>query len=181
MTKQKRSLSPKAAFAKLSPEAQEQLSQFWRTAAARFGKSSRQQLAEFWRDVGAKFKPKPKLIRWKKNPRKQRKAKRNPQVLTIGNPGRAELSKAVAAYKEFHGVNPASARKIGKGKGVLVALGELVEITYKPRRGERKGTAWFHRFRKGAVLAGTPDGKKLYIVDREGGRKAVDWSRGIIR
>lgn len=114
-------------------------------------------------------------VNW--NPR----ARRNPHLLTIaGNPATID-AKAVAAYRKFHGVQPKSAVRVGKGSGVLIALGSLVDIVYKPTRGDRRGPAWIHRFGRGAVLASTPDGSKLFIVDTKGKRQMVDWSRGIVR
>ena len=113
------------------------------------------------------------------NPRRRR---RNPDLLTIaGNPADASMVAARAAFRKFHGTEPTNARKIGRGKGVLVALGQLGEVVYKPRRGDRKGPAWFHQFGPGVVLAATPDGKHLFIIDTKGNRRAVDWARGIIR
>jgi len=102
--------------------------------------------------------------------------RRNPDLLTLSNP--ASLKKALAAYRQFHGVNPKKATK-GDGKGVLIALGELREIVYQPRRGNRTGAAYFHNFKPGNVLAVTADGKRLVIVDRKK-RKAVDFDLGLI-
>lgn len=107
------------------------------------------------------------------------KRRKNPQLLTIGNPSKRDLAAAVRAYKQFHGVDPRKALELG-GKGpVLVALGELREIVYQPRRGERRGPAYFHHFKPGNLLAATPDGKRLVIVDRKG-RTAVDFDLGIV-
>lgn len=112
------------------------------------------------------------------NPRRRR----NPDLITIaGNPADAAMVAARAAFRKFHGTEPTKVRKIGRGKGVLVALGQLGEVVYKPRRGDRKGPAWFHQFGPGVVLAATPDGKHLFIIDTKGNRRAVDWARGIIR
>lgn len=112
------------------------------------------------------------------NPKGRR---RNPHLLTIaGNPARIDRA-ALAAYRKFHGVDPKSVVRVGKGSGVLVALGDLIDLVYKPHRGERRGPAWIHRFGKGAVLAATPDGSKLFIVDTKGKRRMVDWHRGIVR
>ena len=102
--------------------------------------------------------------------------RRNPDLLTIANP--TTMRKAVDAYRQFHGVDPKKATK-GRGKGVLIALGELQEVVYRPNRGKRKGPAFFHKFKAGNVLAVTPDGKRLVIVDRDN-RKAVDFDLGII-
>lgn len=104
------------------------------------------------------------------------KRRRNPDLLTLSNP--ADIKKAVAAYRQFHGVNPKKATK-GDGKGVLIALGELREIVYQPRRGNRTGAAYFHNFKPGNVLAVTADGKRLVIVDRKK-RKAVNFDLGLI-
>lgn len=112
---------------------------------------------------------------------KRRRRKKNPELLTIaGNPAE-RFDAAARAYRTFHGVEPKKARRIGKGKGVLIALGDVGEIVYKTRRGDRKGPAWWHRFKRGAVLAGSPDGKHLCIIDTTGKTQLVDWERGIIR
>lgn len=122
-----------------------------------------------------KIAPRCAAVRRKKAPRRRK----NPQLLTVlGNPVRAEMAKAVAAYRRFHGVAPKKMSR-GGGKGVLIALGELREIVYQPRRGERRGPAFAHAFKAGNVLAVTPDGKKLVIVDRKR-RKAVDFDLGIV-
>jgi len=76
-------------------------------------------------------------------------------------------------------VEPKKALRIGKRGPVLVALGELREIVYQPRRGARRGPAYFHHFKAGNILATTADGKRLVIVDRKG-RKAVDFDLGIV-
>ena len=111
--------------------------------------------------------------------KKRASRRRNPELLVV-NPSTASRAKAAAAYRQFHGVNPKKATKLGRGKGVLIALGELREIVYQPRRGNRShGAAFFHNFKPGNVLATTPDGKKLVIVDRKG-RKAVDFDLGIV-
>ncbi len=95
------------------------------------------------------------------------------------NPTRADLVKAEKAYRQFHGVNPKRVAKLGRRGPVLIALGELREIVYQPRRGNRTGPAFFHHFRAGNVLAVTADGKRLVIVDRKK-RKAVDFDLGIV-
>lgn len=153
--------------------------QFWRTVAAQFAKPKAAEMTDAQRKELRKFLDVAKaMVKQKPNPR--RKPRRNPQVLTINPSAANSLERAREAYRTFHGCDPEKVRRIGKGKGVLIALGELLRIDYKPRRGDRKGTAWFHHFRKGAVLAGTPDGKRLFIIDREG-KRAVDWARGIVR
>ncbi len=107
------------------------------------------------------------------------KKKRNPQLMIITNPARRELIKAAAAYKRFHGVNPRRGVRLGKGSRVLISLGELKEVVYKPRRGERAVT-WFHRFGRGVQLATDVDGKDLYIIHGRKGRTRVDFARGIV-
>jgi hypothetical protein len=105
---------------------------------------------------------------------------RNPELLTIsGNPSRTGLEAARRAYRQFHGVEPDRMTKLG-GKGpALVALGELREVVYQPRKGARKGPAFFHKFKAGNVLAVTADGKRLVIVDRRK-RRSVDFDLGIV-
>lgn len=111
--------------------------------------------------------------------RGSKKRRRNPELLTISNPTRAKLAKAANAYRQFHGVDPKKMTKLGNGGDVLIALGDLREIVYQPRRGDRKGPAFFHKFKPGNVLAVTADGKRLAIVDRKK-RTAVDFDLGIV-
>jgi len=110
------------------------------------------------------------------------KRSRNPQLLTVMNPTlqtTRDLAKARKAYRAFHGVDPKRVAKLGPRGPVLIALGELREIVYQPRRGHRRGPAFFHHFKAGNVLAVTADGKRLVIVDRRK-RKAVDFDLGIV-
>jgi len=108
----------------------------------------------------------------------------NPELVTLlANPTTAaDFAAGLAAFRRFHATNPKAVRRIGRGKRVLVALGELREVVYSPRRGQRKGPAFFHRFRPGAVLAASTDGKELRIISagQRGRRFRVDWSRGIV-
>lgn len=108
-----------------------------------------------------------------------RTGRRNPQLLTVMNPTRADLEKARKAYRQFHGVDPKRVAKLGTRGPILIALGETREIVYQPRRGHRTGPAFFHHFKAGNVLAVTADGKRLVIVDRRK-RKAVDFDLGIV-
>lgn len=107
------------------------------------------------------------------------KRRRNPDLLTLSNPSRADLARARAAYVRFHGVNPKEVRR-GRGRGVFIVLGELREVVYQPRRGQRRGPAFFHKFGRGAKLAASVDGKRLILVPRKGKPHRVDWERGII-
>ena len=87
---------------------------------------------------------------------------------------------AVVAYEAFHEVKPHKVRTVNvAGSGDLVALGDLVEIVYRPTRGARRGPAFVHKFGAGAVVAASPDGSELVLVP---GRRPfrVDWHRGII-
>lgn len=115
-------------------------------------------------------------------PRKKRgKARaKNPTLAVLGNP--QSLSKAKAEYERFHGVECEKVTQVGEGKEPVIALGTLEQIRYRPSRGERKGPTWFHDFKtKGLILAASPDGKRLYIVDKRGGKaRLVDWDKGII-
>lgn len=129
--------------------------------------------AEWVRPMKANRTPRKRKGKAKRKPKRK-----NPDLVTISNPAGADVASAVAAYRQFHGVNPTRCSK-GSGKGVLIALGELREIVYQPKRGQRKGPAFFHKFKAGNVLAVTADGKRLVIVDRSK-RKAVDFDLGII-
>lgn len=125
-----------------------------------------------------KSKRNPQLLTVNAGRRRKRRPRKNPQLLTI-NPTDRQVAAAVRAYRQFHGVDPKRAIKLGPRGGVLVALGELREIVYQPRRGARKGPAYFHHFQPGNLLAATPDGKRLVIVDRKN-RRAVDFDLGIV-
>lgn len=106
----------------------------------------------------------------------------NPLLMTVTNPRKAKagsLEAARKAYRTFHGVEAGKPVRFGPGNLVLLAIGDLKEIIYKPSKGDRKGPAWYHQFGKGAILATDPEGKKLYIVDRSG-KIRVDFDRGII-
>jgi hypothetical protein len=102
---------------------------------------------------------------------------RNPQLAILSNP--RDLDLARKAFRQFHATDPREVRRIGKGRKVLVALGDLRELVYQTRRGHRRGPAWFHKFGRGSKLAATPDGRRLFIVTPKG-KVAVDWKRGII-
>lgn len=91
-----------------------------------------------------------------------------------------QLRAAEKAYRRFHGVDPATVKKVPGRAPVLVALGQLKEVVYQPTRGVRKGPAFFHVFGKGATLAATPDGKHLILVPRLGKPFKVKWDRGIV-
>lgn len=103
----------------------------------------------------------------------------NPDLLMLANPN-LELARARAAFIKFHGVEPSSIRKIGRGKRALVALGDAREIVYRPTRGARRGPAFVHTFGTGLILATDADGGGLYLVPLKGNRTHVDFARGII-
>lgn len=110
--------------------------------------------------------------------KRRAKKRRNPDLLTLTNPkGRAA---AAAAFERFHRTAPKAIRKLaGKGES-LVALGDLLEVVYRPTRGQRRGPAFVHKFGRGAVLAATADGLELVIVPGKGKPFRVDWERGIV-
>ena len=107
--------------------------------------------------------------------------KSNPELLILTNPASPELARAVKRYRKFHGVDPKRALRRGRGKKakVLVGLGDMIEIVYEPRRGQRKRVHWFHQFKRRAILATDADGNGLYIVDPSG-KVMVDFSAGIV-
>ena len=111
--------------------------------------------------------------------KRRRKAKANPQLLVIHpNP---KSGAALAAYRQFHGVEPVKVKRIGRGKNPkrMVSLGQVVEVVYEPRRGQRRRVHWFHRFKGRAVLLASPDGRELRILDPDGA-VLVDFDRGIV-
>lgn len=112
--------------------------------------------------------------------RAQRRA--NPKLLTmVANPSKRQPSAAaIAAFREFHETDPKAIRQIpGKGPD-LIALGDLVEIVYRPTRGARRGPAFVHKFGRGAVLAATVDGQQLVLLPSPRKPFRVKWDRGII-
>lgn len=87
---------------------------------------------------------------------------------------------AVEAFQRFHETAPRRVVQVKvPGSGDLVALGDLVEIVYRPTRGARRGPAFVHKFGVGAILAASVDGRELVLVP---GRRPfrVDWERGIV-
>lgn len=109
-----------------------------------------------------------------------KRSRRNPHLLTIGNPS-PDMAAAIRAYKRFHGIAPPPGSiKYGDGNGVLIALGELSRIDYRPRKGDRRGPIWFHHFKPGCVLCTDPAGRRLVVLDRHG-KRLVDFDRGIVR
>lgn len=112
--------------------------------------------------------------------RRRRRRRRNPSLMTLTNPAPRDAAAADAAYRKFHGVAPRRRRKLG-GKGpTLIALGDLIEIVYQPRRGARKGPAYVHKFARGAVVAATVDGRELVLLPSPKRPYRVDWERGIV-
>lgn len=147
------------------------------------GFTSRDEAAAWARARGLALSPAKKPAR-PRRATKARKGSKNPQLLTIGNPSTvsaSDMRKARDAYKRFHGIEPPpQCVHVGDGKGVLIGLGEIKRIDYGPKRGHRKGPIWFHHFKPGAVLASSPDGRRLVILDPKG-KVLVDWDRGIVR
>ncbi len=112
------------------------------------------------------------------NPKRKTAKRENPQLLVIGNP---HSRSALAAYRKFHGTNPVKVAKAGRGKNpkAMLSMGDVVEIVYEPRRGQRKRAHWVHKFKRRALLLASPDGRELRIID-SAGRVLVDFGRGII-
>lgn len=110
--------------------------------------------------------------------------RRNPHLLTLTNPAPKKAAKNVAAaaraYREFHGIEPKKVRKLGGEGEALVALGDLLEVVYRPTKGQRRGPAFVHKFGRGAVIAATPDGLQIVLVPAPRKPFQVDWSRGIV-
>lgn len=111
------------------------------------------------------------------------KRRRNPELVTIGlagNPSRAPSAAALAAFRRFHDADPSGLRDLGPGMPDLVALGDLQAIVYRPTRSVRSGPAFEHQFGRGAILAATVDGRRLFCLPAKGKPFRVDWERGII-
>jgi|KBSSwiStaDraftv2_1062776.scaffolds.fasta_scaffold02978_6 hypothetical protein len=113
----------------------------------------------------------------------RRGRKRNPVLVTLHNPtpkAFAEGSTGRKRYETFHGVPPPRFRNLGPAFPDCIALGDLREVVYKPTIGHRKGPAFFHRFGKGAKLAASLDGTRLFIVPGKGKPFRFDPERGIV-
>lgn len=134
-----------------------------REAAERWRQAKEQMESE--REERAKSGPAP------------RRRRANPSLLTLTNP---VPSDALAAYRRFHRRAPTGVRQLGGRGPALVALGDLVEIVYQPKKGARRGPAFVHRFGAGAVLAATPDGAELVLLPAPRKPFRVDWERGIV-
>lgn len=104
-----------------------------------------------------------------------RRRRTNPRLLIVGNPTRT----AHAAFRKFHGTEPSKVRRID-GDDDLVALGDIVEVIYRPRTGVRTDADYVHKFKPGAILAATVDGTALHVIPNPRKPFRVDWSRGII-
>lgn len=112
-----------------------------------------------------------------------KRRRRNPELVTIGlagNPSRAPSAAAIAAFRRFHQADPSGLRELGPGMPDLIALGDLKAIVYRPTRSARSGPAFEHQFGRGAILAATVDGKRLFCLPAKGKPFHVDWNRGII-
>lgn len=130
------------------------------------------------RKAKAKAKPRGKVTTTTTTTRQRKVVRKNPKLLVLANP--TPSAAALEAFRRFHDTEPKSIRKLpGKGPD-LVALGDLVEIVYKPTRGVRRGPAFVHKFGKGAVLAATVDGSQVVLVPSQRKPFRVDWERGII-
>jgi hypothetical protein len=90
-----------------------------------------------------------------------------------------ELEAAVEAYREFHGVDPERILPLGEGRKVLLMLGLLREIVYKPTRGERRGPAFIHHVGPSVALAATADGE-VVLVPLPGSRFRFDPEYGLM-
>lgn len=117
--------------------------------------------------------------------KRRRPRRRNPTVIVASNPARTRAKRApsaaaLAAFRRFHDDQPPAVTDLGPGMPDLVALGELREIVYRPTIGARRGPAFVHRFGRGARLAASIDGKRLFLVPAAGKPFRVDWDLGII-
>lgn len=97
------------------------------------------------------------------------------------NPSEAEWQAVVDLFCEFHDFEPTSAivRKVDSLviPDVLVRLGDLVEVTYRSNKFDKRSRLYIHKFgRDKPILAASGDGK-LFIVG--GGFKITE--RGIER
>lgn len=107
----------------------------------------------------------------------RRGRKRNPTLVTLHNPSTAR-SKLLADYKTFHGVEPPKVRDLGPRFPDMMALGDCLEVVYRPTRGQRRGPAFFHKFKRGTQLARDVAGT-LYILRKDGKPVRFDPKLGI--
>jgi hypothetical protein len=97
--------------------------------------------------------------------------------------------KASKLYQDFHGIQPRP-RMVRYEAPVepLVAIGDLVNIEYKPRRGCRAGTHFTHEsgdtgtriLKTNLILAVDATGKNFFLLRKNGSRYPVFTERGII-
>lgn len=116
--------------------------------------------------------------------KKKRARRRNAELVTLlaGNPSRLQPSKgARAAFRRFHGVDVQKLRQIAL-PGEWVALGELLDLSYrpKPKGGARSDADYVHRFKRGAIVAASVDGKRLVLIPNGSKPFKVDWDLGIV-
>ena len=135
---------------------------------------ARREERERWKQYQAQRRDEREQARAQKAAAKKPR-KRNPQLLIVGNP----TPTALAAFRRFHAAEPSGVRRI-PGNRDLVALGDVVEIVYRPRTGVRTDADYVHKFKPGAVLASSADGRDLVVLPNPRKPFRVDWDRGII-
>lgn len=106
---------------------------------------------------------------------------------------RAEFNQAIARYCEFHDVGAEEIRLErlddvdGEGTRFLVGMGDTEDVSYSAndkrafKASNKRGTPFRHEFPSKPIMATTPDGSMIVVVNKPGAaqRFAVsDWIRG---
>jgi hypothetical protein len=117
----------------------------------------------------------------KRRGRKPRRiSPRRPRRRRRRNPGTAELGQAAAMFRKFHGFDASTVSSAAGERTIprtLVRLGDLVEVTYRSNKFDRKSRDYVHKFgTPRPTLCTRPDGRGLLIV----GGRFRNTARGIV-
>jgi len=108
----------------------------------------------------------------RKRARRLRRRKRNPAV--------PQLSQAAQMFRRFHGFDPKTVTSVAGERSIprtLVRLGDLVEVSYRSNKFDRKTRDYVHKFgTPRPTLCTRPDGRGLFIV----GGRFRNTARGIV-
>ena len=117
-------------------------------------------------------------------PRRRRRArvaaKRTVRRRRRRNPAVPQLSQAAQMFRRFHGFDPKTVTSIAGERSIprtLVRLGDLVEVSYRSNKFDRKTRDYVHKFgTPRPTLCTRPDGRGLFIV----GGRFRNTARGIV-
>jgi hypothetical protein len=96
------------------------------------------------------------------------------------NPGVPQLNQAAQMFRRFHGFDPKTVTSVAGERSIprtLVRLGDLVEVSYRSNKFDRKTRDYVHKFgTPRPTLCTRPDGSGLFIV----GGRFRNTARGIV-